>query len=93
MKNIIAFSKRNIIGIAVTFLLIVGLIIGVYLVQQQQQLKSKASGGNFINAFEIKDANDKILDCTANADGTATCNTDTLDIKVRVKDANALIPQ
>lgn len=83
-------SKKQIIGAIALLVLIVGVGVGVYLVQTQQILKSKATT-NFIDAFEIKDANDNILTC----DGSTTpptCTTSTLDIKVRVKDVSPLLP-
>lgn len=92
MENINTLSKKQIIGIVGVVLLMVGLGISVYLIQKQQIFKSRASGGNYINAFEIKDANGNIIQC----DGSTTpptCTTNTLDIKVRVKDTAPLLPQ
>ncbi len=91
MPTLPVLGIKQIIGIAVTGLLIVGIGAGVYLVQRQQTFKSKASAGNFVNAFEIKDANGNILTCDASTN-PPTCTTPTLDIQVRVKDANALLP-
>lgn len=86
-------NKKQIIGIAVIILFTVGIGIGVYLVRQQQTIKSRASGGagNFVNAFEIKDQNGNIINCDASTN-PPTCTTNTLDITVRVKDTAPLLP-
>ncbi len=83
-------SKKQIIGAVALLVLIAGVGAGVYLVQTQQILKSKASG-NFMEAFEIKDANGNIIQCDGSTN-PPTCDTGTLDIQVRVRDANALLP-
>lgn len=82
---------RQTIGIIVIGMLIVGIGVGVYLVQRQQIIKSKASAGNFVNAFEIKDKNGNTIQCDSSTN-PPTCSTNTLDISVRVKDLNPLLP-
>lgn len=92
-----ALSTKQIIGIIVIALLIIGLGVGVYLVRQQQTIKSRAAQ-SFIDAFEIREKNSdgtvgKLITCTPPAGETpATCNTGTLDIFVKVKDLNPLLP-
>lgn len=83
-------SKKQIIGAVALLVLIAGVGAGVYLVQTQQILKSKATT-NFVDAFEIKDANGNILTCDGSTN-PPTCTTSTLDIQVRVKDVNPLLP-
>lgn len=79
-----------------TIVLLVGLFVGVYLVQRQQQIKSRASTPertNLLQAFEFKDANGNVLQCTPAQDSEpVTCTTSTLDINVRLKDSSALTP-
>ena len=86
-----ALGAKQMIAIIVVFVLLVGLGVGVYLVQRQQTIKSKASAGSFVNAFEIKDSNGNVITC----DGSTyppTCTTPTLDISVKVKDKTLLLP-
>lgn len=88
-----AIGTKQIIGIIVSALLIIGVGVGVYLVRQQQTIKSRATGspGNFVNAFEIKDSNGNIITCDASTN-PPTCTTSTLDITVKVKDTASLLP-
>lgn len=83
-------SKKQIIGAIALLVLIVGVGVGVYLVQTQQILKSKASS-NFVNAFEFKDKDGNIIQCDGNT-SPPTCTTKSLDIQVKVKDVNSLLP-
>ncbi len=84
-------SIKKIIGMIVIFVLVVGVGVGVYLVQRQQVVKSKASAGNFVNAFEIKDKDGNVINCDSNT-SPPTCTTKTLDITVKVKDKTLLLP-
>lgn len=86
-----ALGVKQIIAIVALCLLIAGVGAGVYLVQRQQTLKSKASRGSFINAFEIKDKDGNIIQCD-DSTNPPTCTTKTLDINVRVKDTIPLLP-
>ncbi len=90
MKDINTLSKKQIISIIAIVLILVAMVGGVFLVQRQQQLKSKASG-NFVQAFEIKDANGNVIQCDGSTN-PPTCNTSTLDISVKVKDTVPLLP-
>ena len=91
--NMIALSIKQIIGIIAVSVLIIGIGVGVYLVQRQQILKSRAAApaGNFVNAFELTDAKGSPIPCNDSTD-PPTCTTPTLDINVRVKDLNPLLP-
>lgn len=94
MESAVSFlGKKQIIGIILIALVLIGVAVGVYLVQKQQSLKSKASATNFINAFEITNPNGTPIPCQMTATpGVAECNTNTLDVKVRVKDLAPLLP-
>lgn len=84
---------KQIVGIIIIALLIIGVGVGVYLVRQQQTIKSRATvgPGNFVNAFEIKDQNGNVITCDSSTN-PPTCNTSTLDITVKVKDPAPLLP-
>lgn len=84
-------SIKKIIGIIVILVLVVGVGVGVYLVQKQQTIKSKASAGSFVNAFEIKDKDGNVINCDSST-SPPTCTTKTLDITVKVKDKTLLLP-
>lgn len=77
------------LGVLLILALGAGLIGGVYMLQQQQNLKSKASA-NLINAFEIKDDKGNTLSCDGSTN-PPTCTTSSLDINIRVKDLEALV--
>lgn len=69
-------------------IVLTGLVIGIYLVQQQSSLKSRASSG-IIQNFEIKDGNGAIVNCEANKT-PPECNISTQDIYIKVKDLELL---
>lgn len=78
-------SKKQILTVAVLIILTAGLFVSVYLVQKQQIFKSKASQDVF-NAFEVSPADQqKQVGCSE-----GTCQTDTLDIQIKLKDIEAL---
>lgn len=83
-------GKQTVAIIAVV-LLIMGIGAGVYLVQRQQTIKSRASAGNFVNAFDIRDKDGNIIQCDSSTN-PPTCITKSLDVSVRVKDLNPLLP-
>ena len=86
-------GRKQIVGIAAVVLILMAAAGGVYLVQRQQSLKSKASAVPFINAFEMKDASGTPVPCAMSATpGVAECTTNSLDISVRVKDTAPLLP-
>lgn len=74
-------AKRQIVIMAV---LLLGLIILVILVQRQQILKSRAY--DLRNSFEVSDPEGNQLNCN-----DTSCETNSLDIKVKVRDLNSLI--
>lgn len=78
----INLSKRKFI---VTFILLIGIVVGVILVQRQQILKSRADV-DIQNAFEIRDIEGNSLECSSNS-----CQTESLDIQIKIKDLNSLI--
>lgn len=89
--NMKPFEKKTVIGLALTIFLIAGIGVGVYLVQRQQIIRSKASEGNFVNAFEFRDKDGNTIKCDSSTN-PPTCVTKSLDIQVRVKDLNPLLP-
>lgn len=86
-------DKKQILALMGMVLLIAAIAGTVYLVQRQQRLKSKASGSNFVNAFELRDNNGNLINCDTSTT-PPTCTTSTLDIKVKVKpeNLNLLLP-
>lgn len=70
--------KISKIQILIILLLILGIVVGVILVQRQQILKSKATQ-EIYNAFERTDAEGNRLECLGNS-----CETKTLDVKIKV---------
>ncbi len=86
-----ALGAKQMIAIVVVFVLLIGLGVGVYLVQRQQTIKSKASAGSFVNAFEIKDKDGNLIQCDSSTN-PPTCTTQTLDVTVKVKDKALLLP-
>lgn len=86
-----ALGAKQMIAIIVVFVLLIGLGVGVYLVQRQQTMKSKASAGSFVNAFEIKDGNGNLIQCDSSTN-PPTCTTPTLNVSVQVKDKASLLP-
>ena len=73
------FSRIQLIGVVV---LIVGLAVGIYLVQKTQIFKPRAAG-SIIQAFDITDTNGKKLDCNGSTD-PPTCTTSTLDVNIKL---------
>lgn len=78
----INISKKNIL---ITLILLIGIAVGVILVQRQQILRSRADV-DIQNAFEIRDNEGNSLECVDN-----TCKTESLDIQIKIKDLNSLI--
>lgn len=71
--------------------LIIGLVVGIYLVSKgSTNTKTKASA-SVVSAFEIRDGNGKEVTCTKNTtDGVPICETETLDFTIAVKDPKVL---
>lgn len=84
---------KQIIGIGIISLLILGIGAGVYLVQRQQTLKSRAvvEPGGWARAFEMTDASGSAIPC-AYSTNPPTCTTPSLDINVRVATTAPLLP-
>lgn len=80
MKNL-KISKKQII---IIIILVLGIVFSVTLVQKPQIFKSRAQ--EVYNAFEINDSEGNSLNCTQN-----TCQSDSLDIQIKVRDLNSLI--
>lgn len=66
--------------LVIVLLLIVGLALGVYTVQNPQVFQSQAQG-NLYNAFDIKDSSGNKVNCT-----DSFCATRSLDVDVQLKD-------
>lgn len=88
-----ALGAKQIIGIIAISLLVIGIGVGVYLVQRQQTIKSGATGGsgNFVTAFEMKDASGSAIRCDSSTN-PPTCTTPSLDINVKVATTTPLLP-
>lgn len=77
--------KNYKIQIIVMVLLLIGLAVGVFLVQKQQIFKSRASSG--INAaLTVTDLNGKDLEYQ----GSGVYNTNSLDVQIGIKDLEQL---
>lgn len=83
-------SKKQIISVVVFIILLVGIPVGVVLVQKTQILKSRASSNPIIDALDIKDSSGNPITCDSNTN-TPTCETSTPDITITIKDLNPLI--
>ena len=87
-----SFNKFQLIAVAV---LALGLAVGIYLVQQTQIFKPRASttGPDLLKAFKITNERGDTLNanCTpATATEPVTCTTDTLNVNIQVQDLNEL---
>lgn len=85
------FNTKQKLSIAIFLLLIVGLGVGVYLVQREQNIRSRAAAGSFVNAFEFRDKDGNVIKCDSSTN-PPTCTTKSLDIQVKVKDLAPLLP-
>lgn len=71
-------------------IIIVGAIaIGVYLLNNPQIFRSRASGVTWINAFEITNSQGQPISCD-NSQNPPVCQTNTLTVKIAVKDLSVL---
>ena len=75
-------ERHQILGLIV---LLGGLALSLYLVQQQVLLRSKGAG-EITSAFEITDGQGTQLTCSGD-----TCETRSLDVQIKLKDIEALI--
>lgn len=97
-NTIASLGTKQIIGIIAAAVLIIGIGAGVYLVQRQQTIKSRATAvpppGNFVTAFEIREgasASGRLISCDPST-AIPTCTTRNLDINVRVATTEPLLP-
>lgn len=74
-------ERHQILGM---ILLLVGLALSLYLVQQQVLLRSKGAG-EVTSAFEITDKEGNPLACSGD-----TCETGSLDVQIKLKDIGVL---
>lgn len=84
MKNI---NQNGVVHIITLLILLAGIAVAVILVQREQIYKSRATNENEIyNAFEFSSNEPgKTITCSGN-----TCQSDTLNINIRINDLNAL---
>ena len=85
MKEIIEVIKKNKRSVLLLATVVLGLILVLSLVARQQFLRSRASEGALINAFEIKDPGGNHLDCSS-----GSCQTQSLDVKIKIRDLEPL---
>lgn len=82
------------VQIAVTAILLLGLIAGMYLVQRTQILKPRATTGviDLREAFRITNERGEELNCApAQGDQPVTCTTDSLNVNISVKNLQELL--
>lgn len=84
-------DKKKILSITFFLILLLAIPVGLYLIRQQQVLRSRATTTN-LDAFELKDARGNTINCDSSTN-PPTCITGTLDFTVRVKDLNPLLGQ
>lgn len=89
--NQLSLSKKQIISVIILGILILTIPIVVFLVQKTTIFKSKAASAPIVDALEIKDGDGNIINCDSNTN-PPTCPTSTIDITIRLKNPNALIP-
>lgn len=76
---------NNMHKVVLIIILIIGILVGVYLVRNQSTTTKTQAASNVISSFEFKDANGNILTCTPNADDIPVCITPTLQITATLK--------
>lgn len=90
--NLLRAQKNPEQGVAHLLLLVIiliGLVVGIYLLQTQKIFKSKASN-NMMNAFEFNNNKNQVLNCDGSVN-PPVCNTNSLDVTVQVKDLEELL--
>lgn len=90
MNFLSTISKKQILGFIVLILLIITIPVGVYLVQKQQIFKSKASSTPILDAFQIRDSSERVINCSGT--NPPTCITPTQEVIITVIDLDALLP-
>lgn len=87
--------NHNQIGIAqllILILIFVGLLVGVFLVQNKQIFKSKAAYNPIMEAFEITDSSGNPANCVLdNSNNTIACDIHTTEVNYKLKSTDALI--
>lgn len=86
-SNLMNYLKTNWKSTLVMFILLGGLGVGVYLVQQTQIFSPKAASDIGSGAFDVYDRDGNLLQ----SQGSNTYNTNSTDIRINLKDINALI--
>ncbi len=79
----------NKIQILASILLLIGLIVLVYLSQHRQILKPRAEN-NIYDSFEVTDTNGTPLEY--NPGTQRVYKTDSLDVKIKIRDIQGLVP-
>ena len=74
----------------IILLLVIGVVVGVYLVKNSQTNLTSKAADNITSAFEIRDATGQPITCITNAAGIPECEIETLDFTVAVKDISTL---
>lgn len=84
-------KEKGVIHIGLIILLLIGIAVGVYLVQNKGFFKfnSKANTSEIIQALDLRDADNNPLQCDESV-SPPVCYTSSLDIKLRVKNKGAL---
>lgn len=75
--------------ILIVIILIGAIAIGVYVLNNPQIFRTRATAVTWINAFKITNAQDKPLICD-NSQNPPVCQTDTIAIKIAVEDLSIL---
>ncbi|TSC66155.1 MAG: hypothetical protein CEO21_251 [Microgenomates group bacterium Gr01-1014_80] len=87
--NTMNIHHINKIQILLSLILLGGLAALVYLSQQTQIFKSKATQ-TYFNAFEVTDTSGTPLE-VINTGNFRIYKTDSLDVKIKIQDINALV--
>lgn len=80
MKVNIFGVQVNLFQILIVFVLVVGLVLGIYLVTHPQIFKSRAAT-DILQAFEVTDEQGNQVPCI-----NGVCRTHSLKLNIRVKD-------
>lgn len=86
------FNKKELVSLIGMLILLIGIPIGVYLVQNQQIFKGRAYQDEVFEAFEFKDGNGNVITCDSSTN-PPSCTTQTPDISITIKNLDALIPK
>lgn len=86
-------KQKGIVHIGLIVLLLIGIGAGVFLIKRNQSavFKSSAYQSEILGALDIRDADGNPLNCNESV-SPPVCEVSTLDIKIRVKNREALTP-